>query len=772
MHPPGRRTYAPDSWRRALGFCGDPSVKAAERLEVGHRDVLAAAVKAIGGTERPGQVQMADAIAECLESDQHLLVQAGTGTGKSLGYLAPALLWLVRHPNERIVVTTATLALQSQLANNDIPAAVDAVDSVTGSRPRHAILKGRSNYVCLLRLRDGTDQDQDALIPAADLVETIRSSPQSTPESALGAEVLALRAWAEEQAAQGGLADRDDAPSHTERAWAQVSIPVRECLGAQRCPFGDECFVESSRDVARAANLVVTNHAMLAINAMHGGTALPEHSAVIIDEAHELVSRVTGAASAELSPQMVERLARRAQSYLEDEVASELLESSTTLRTALDGAALERVEDPDSQFVAACVSVRNAARAAVSALTGEDNQEPERRQTAAAVKEVFDIAERMAELDKRDVVWVVDRERFGREARVSPLSVAGLMRARVFAEHTTVLTSATLKLGGDFTPIATSVGLKENERLDLAHPAEDPEHDGTPASELDVEAVRWRGLDVGSPFEYRRQRILYIARSLPPPGRDGLSDASMAEIAELLEASDGRALGLFSSRRAAEIAAVYTRKRLPGLTILCQGDAQLPDLTRRFIQNERASLFGTLSLWQGVDVPGATCQLVIIDRIPFPRPDEPLTVARQRAVTEAGGNGFMKVAASHAALLLAQGSGRLIRRLTDRGVVAVLDPRLVTARYGAFLKASMPDMWQTTDRRWRSRRCAASPTSPRHSALPRPVSLRRPPDPAPGGRTDPLARLRYGAYVRFRPCGDRFGSWRPEGCHYGRQTRA
>ena len=206
--------------------------------------------------------------------------------------------------------------------------------------------------------------------------------------------------------------------------------------------------------------------------------------------------------------------------------------------------------------------------------------------------------------------------------------------------------------------------------------------------------------------------VLMLARRLSIAGRafctlpvrclrqgvTGLSDASMAEIAELLEASDGRSLGLFSSRRAAEIAAVYARKRLPTLTILCQGDAQLPDLTRRFIQDETASLFGTLSLWQGVDVPGATCQLVIIDRIPFPRPDEPLTVARQRAVAEAGGNGFMKVAASHAALLLAQGSGRLIRRVSDRGVVAVLDPRLVTARYGAFLKASMPDMWQTTDR--------------------------------------------------------------------------
>src|SRR5215203_6344651 len=216
------------------------AVTKASRLEVGHRDVLGAAVKAIGGTDRPGQVEMADAIASSLESDHHLLVQAGTGTGKSLGYLAPALLWLIRHPGERIVVATATLALQSQLANNDIPAAAAAVESVTGHRPQHAILKGRTNYVCLLRLRDGTAQDQGALIPAGELIESIRSAPQNAPESALSAEVLAIRAWAEEQARGGGLADRDDAPSHTERAWAQVSVPVRECLGAQRCPYGDE----------------------------------------------------------------------------------------------------------------------------------------------------------------------------------------------------------------------------------------------------------------------------------------------------------------------------------------------------------------------------------------------------------------------------------------------------------------------------------------------------------------------------------------------------
>jgi ATP-dependent DNA helicase DinG len=202
---------------------------------------------------------------------------------------------------------------------------------------------------------------------------------------------------------------------------------------------------------------------------------------------------------------------------------------------------------------------------------------------------------------------------------------------------------------------------------------------------------------VGSPFDYGKQAILYVARNLPPPGRDGPVEATLREIAELVDAADGRTLGLFSSRRAAETAADAVRERLPHLTTLAQGDAQLSELARQFVDDPHTCLFGTLSLWQGLDVPGETCQLVIIDRIPFPRPDDPLMSARQRAADKAGGNGFMQVAATHAALLLAQGSGRLIRTTTDRGVVAVLDPRLVTARYGSFLRASLPPMWTTDD---------------------------------------------------------------------------
>jgi ATP-dependent DNA helicase DinG len=291
-------------------------------------------------------------------------------------------------------------------------------------------------------------------------------------------------------------------------------------------------------------------------------------------------------------------------------------------------------------------------------------------------QDLFAVADRMAAGSDADVLWINERERNrgGNQLCVAPLEVAGPMRERLLAEKTAIFTSATLKLGGDFDAVATSLGLSPADRGEA-----------------------WQGLDVGSPFDYGQQAILYVARHLPQPGRDGLTAAHLEEIAELVDAADGRTLGLFSSRRAAEAAAEHVREALPHLTTLAQGDAQLPELARQFVGDPHTNLFGTLSLWQGLDVPGDTCQLVIIDRIPFPRPDDPLMSARQRAADKAGMNGFMSVAATHAALLLAQGSGRLIRTTTDRGVVACLDPRLVTARYGSFLRASLPAMWQTDD---------------------------------------------------------------------------
>ncbi|MBX9244691.1 ATP-dependent DNA helicase, partial [Actinotalea ferrariae] len=209
-------------------------------------------------------------------------------------------------------------------------------------------------------------------------------------------------------------------------------------------------------------------------------------------------------------------------------------------------------------------------------------------------------------------------------------------------------------------------------------------------------AMPWSAIDVGSPFDYPRSGILYVAKHLPAPGREPTTDQQLDEIAELVESAGGATLGLFSSRRAAVAAAEAMRERLD-VPVLCQGDDQLPTLVGRFIEDDATCLFGTLSLWQGVDVPGPTCRLVLIDRIPFPRPDDPVRSARTEAVERSGGNGFMAVSATHAALMLAQGAGRLVRTDTDRGVVAVLDPRLATARYGTFLARTMPPFWQTTD---------------------------------------------------------------------------
>lgn len=646
-------------------------------------EALAEAVAAIGGAPRPGQQLMCDQVSRSLDDGAHLLVQAGTGTGKSLGYLAPALVWAMQS-KQAVLVATATLALQAQLANKDIPVAARAVARVLGREPRTEILKGRSNYACLLRVRDRAGAEQDSLLGGGELIEAVRGAG-ADPNSVLGAEVVALREWAEAQARDGGLADRDDAPTHSPRGWAQVSVPVRECLGATKCPYGVECFVEESRARARQADLVVTNHALLAINAMHGGTALPDHAAVIIDEAHELVSRVTGAATDELSPQQIERVARRASAWLDDDLAVELLEVADGFAAALDEVEPGRVTEPGSLAIEAVQVVRETSRRAVSAMAAGSGQsaEPERTQASAALKEIFDIAERMAKLGEFDVVWLSERERFGRQLNVAPLSVAGLMREKVLGERATILTSATLTLGGSFDAMAASVGLRREDRIaDETEPADESQ---------------WRGLDVGSPFDYARQGILYVATGLGNPGRDGIAQDALAQLAELVWAADGRTLGLFASQRSAEAAADYLRAQLPELTVLCQGEAQLSELTRTFTTDERSVLLGTMSLWQGIDVPGDACRLVLIDKIPFPRPDDPLMQARQQAVVEAGGNGFMQVAATHAALLLAQGAGRLIRRDSDRGVVAVLDPRLMKARYGSFLRASLPPFWVTTD---------------------------------------------------------------------------
>jgi ATP-dependent DNA helicase DinG len=453
-----------------------------------------------------------------------------------------------------------------------------------------------------------------------------------------------------------------------------------------RCPFGADCFAEKARDKAGQADVVVTNHALLAIDAVSDAAVLPEHQLLVVDEAHELVDRVTGVATAELSATSMGVAHRRSARLVDQELAQRLEAATATLSSVIHDATPGRIDTLDDEMATYLTALRDAAhrvRSAIDTSPSDPKAAAARAEAVTALTDVGDTASRILDsfvpaiTDRSDVVWLDHEDNRGNVRavlRVAPLSVSSLLRTRLFESATAVLTSATLTIGGTFDAMASAWGL----------------------SGVD-DKVRWRGIDVGSPFEHAKSGILYVAAHLPPPGRDGTGSAEqLDEIAALIAAAGGRTLGLFSSMRAAKAAAEIMRERLD-TPVLCQGEDTTSALVTRFADSAETSLFGTLSLWQGVDVPGPSLSLVLIDRIPFPRPDDPLLTARQRAVAARGGNGFMAVAASHAALLLAQGAGRLLRRVDDRGVVAVLDSRMATARYSGFLRASLPPFWATTD---------------------------------------------------------------------------
>ncbi|WP_414467605.1 ATP-dependent DNA helicase [Micromonospora echinospora] len=682
-------------------------------------ELLEAAVGAVpGGSARPGQQQMVTAIEECVASREHLLVQAGTGTGKSLGYLAPAL--TVDGP---VVVSTATLALQAQLVERDLPRLAEAVEPVLGRRPTFAVLKGRHHYLCLARLDSSTEDE-----PADTLFDTPTGSGGGTrwlgEAGRLGKQVQRLRDWAMET----DTGDRDELdPGVDDQAWRLVSMPARECVGASRCGFGAECFAEASRARAREADIVVTNHSLLAVDMLAGRHIVPPHKLLIVDEAHELADRVSSAAQAELVPELIDRSAKRARPLLKPEAAEALAEAGDALAVALTEAPAGRITSGlPGPLREACTLLDAATRAALDAI-GEvkaDDPDPVRKQQAKAVlDELSTTAQRLLEEADHDVAWVEKPDNGNRRALVvAPLSVAGTLATHLYEERTVVATSATLTLGGRFDTVARALGLEApptnppspaasalatatgrpdrsaSTRTDTPVTPSRDRQGSAPAgaAEPATEGPGWRSLDVGSPFDYARQGILYVAAHLPRPSVSGLPEAAGEELLTLVGALGGRTLGLFSSRRAAQQAAELLRARTD-LPILLQGEESLPLLVRRFKEEKSSCLFGVMSLWQGVDVPGDSCQLVVIDRLPFPRPDEPLAAARAAAVDAGGGSGFASVSVPIAAIRLAQGVGRLIRSTGDRGVVAVLDSRLETARgYGPFLRRSLPPFWYTT----------------------------------------------------------------------------
>ncbi len=644
-----------------------------------------------GGEEREGQRRMAVAVERAIAEERHLVVQAGTGTGKSLAYLVPAVL-----SGRRTVVATATKALQDQLAGNDLP----ALSAAIGAGFSFAVLKGRSNYLCRQRVTEiggggeqmtlptdtGDPPDPDDNLGAEEPV----AAPRPGDAGRLGDQLRQLVRWAG-TTVTGDRAELGFEPSR--QAWAMVSTTARECPGAFRCPSGHDCFAEDARSRAAEADVVVVNTHLYGAHLASGGAVLPPHDVVVFDEAHEVEDVMTDSLGVDVAPGRFRALAASTRPLLDPdtpgaaEAADALSEVGEALQRTLRPLAGQRLLRRDLQTGAAPPGGGDRAPAAgdtelagVVALAagrvdrlldhlrraerelGEDGPAGARsrrdRALLAAGHLAADLA-RLGALTDDEVAWV-DGSGTAPSLRVAPIDVAPLLSERLWDEVTGVLTSATLPLGL-------------------------PARLGLPTTEV---------LDVGSPFDYRGHAMLYVARSLPDRRRPESEPALHDELERLVNAAGGRTLALFTSWRAMHAAVDALRHRL-AVPLLSQSDLPKPALVEAFRDSEPTCLFATLGFWQGVDLPGRTLSLVTIDRIPFPRPNDPVFEARRE---RAGPGAFAAVDLPRAGTLLAQGAGRLIRSSEDRGVVAVLDSRLATASYRGALLARVPPMRRSVDR--------------------------------------------------------------------------
>ena len=644
------------------------------------RKALDAAVEAIGGQPREGQIAMAEAVANALSDRHHLLVQAGTGTGKSLAYLVPALVH-----GKKVLVATATLALQRQLVERDLPRIKGALEKELGRELTFAVYKGVGNYLCLQKMNSAeADPDGEVLLEIGTLEKDAKR----------------LRAWAETPGISG---DRDDAPDVDRRVWYANSVSGRECIGKDDCAYGSQCFAVNAKAKAQTADVVVTNHTLLAIEIVDSHPILPERDAVILDEAHEFMDRTTQAVTEELTVARVERAAKMAKKHLPGKASDAFAKAADNFADALNDFAADVRNDPTkagrlpelpAQLEAPIRKVKEASAAVVALINADsDVIDPdsmaERARVKGATNEVQQTATKMLKPSGHQVMWF---EPTFSTLYLAPLSVSQVLRANLLTDTPVIATSATLSVGKSFDAIAKSIGFVVG--------GSDDEDSGDEFEAGEIDPANVQMLDVGSPFDFAKQGALYLPKHIPEPGRDGPSKEALTELAELIDAAGGRTLALFSSWRGVEMADEYLRKVLAELEIPIitqkRGDS-VGTLVERFAKEPKSILLGTISLWQGIDVPGPSCTLVAIDRIPFPRPDEPVMSARAAEADAAGGSGFMQVSLPRAALLLAQGTGRLIRSIDDRGVVAILDSRIVTKRYGSVLLNSMPPFWRTSD---------------------------------------------------------------------------
>jgi ATP-dependent DNA helicase DinG len=604
---------------------------------------LAVATAALENAEnRPGQFEMARLVEQSIESGKHLVVQAGTGTGKTLAYLVPAITG-----NKRVVVATATKALQDQLANKDLPFLADHLDVDFD----FAVLKGRSNYVCLQRLKEMSGGEQGQLE-----LDTMAVVTQ--------AEIKKIAEWAG-TSATGDQAELDWAPS--DNAWRSVSVGSDECPGADKCPLGDPCFAEQARRRAAAADVVVVNTHLYGLNVASDGAILPEHDVVVFDEAHVLEDTMSDTVGVEISPGRFTALSGVVGKIITDpSLTGGIAEIGSGLRDVLGEQVGQRLTAPlpdEIQEVLTDARLRLGDVNDTLVAIDTKNEDAKQRKLRAQTMTGRSIMQLDIAIEGREGhVAFVSGSRESPRLEIAPLDVGPTMTAGVWSKRTAILTSATIP-----SSLAQRVGIE--------------------AGQVEV-------ADVGSPFDYEANSILYNAIHLPNPNDAGFRAKANDELEALINAAGGRTLALFTSYRAMDEAADEMKRRLD-FPILTQRDLPKPALVKAFADSAATCLFATAGLFQGVDVPGQTLSLVVIDRIPFPRPDDPLLSARR---DQLGREAFGQIDIPRASMMLAQACGRLIRNSTDKGVVAVMDPRLGKANYRWDIIRALPPMKRTRHR--------------------------------------------------------------------------
>ena len=582
---------------------------------------------------------MAEAVADAVRDRRPLVVRAGTGTGKTWAYLVGTLL---AGGDRRVVVATATKALQDQLAGKDLPAIAGA-----GLRPglTWAVLKGRSNYLCR---QAAAEASREADAPTL-------ASGAGSDSSAVGAEVARLLAWAEETPT-GDRAELDFEPRPA--AWASVSVGAEECPGAQRCPSGAGCLAEAAYERARRADVLVVNLHLLGAHVASGGYVLPEHDVVILDEAHETEDVLCSALGVTLTPGRIAAVARLIPGGALVRHRDSLDRSLTPLagRRLAAGA---RGEPAVAQVLDDLAQVVREERGGLRAKDDDETVQARRERAAKALESLATDVDAVLAGGDDHVTWV-EASASQPTLRMAPVHVGRDLAQVLWSSATPVLTSATIPPG---LPARLGLGPETVE------------------------------LDVGSPFDFRARSLLYVPR-LPDVRHPRHQAEAHAELEFLLTAAGGRTLALFTSWRAMRAARAALDGAVP-YRILAQDDLPKPALVDAFRHDTTSCLFATMGFWQGVDVPGEACSLVVIDRLPFARPDDPMAEARRE---RAGPAAFAAVDVPHAATRLAQGAGRLIRTASDRGVVAVLDPRLAESSYRSAILAALPPMRRTRDR--------------------------------------------------------------------------